>query len=59
MDFITPETMNTIWIVLAVAVGWIVLRFILRLARRIFAFGCFAIVVLGAMLLIWQYLGGV
>jgi hypothetical protein len=59
MNSINPETMNIIWLFLAAAVGWIILRFILKLAKRIFTFGCFAIVILGAVLFFFQYLGGV
>jgi len=59
MDFITPDTLNTVWIILAVVVGWFLLRFVFKLAKRIFAIGCFAIVVLAAFLFISQFLGGV
>jgi hypothetical protein len=39
-------------LVLVLGIIWIIVRFVLRLAKRIFALGCFAILVLGAILLI-------
>jgi len=46
------------WI-LAIGLGWIVLRFLLKLASKIFAIGCFAIIVIGLILLAMQYFQGV
>ena len=46
------------WI-LAIGLSWIVLRFLLKLASKIFAIGCFAIIVIGLILLAMQYFQGV
>lgn len=41
--------------ILALIVIWIGLRFILRLAMRVFALGCVLILVLGILLAIYSY----
>jgi hypothetical protein len=48
-----PEIL--VWL-LIIGIAWIVLRFFLRLARKIFAFGCAAIIIIGLILLVLQYL---
>ena len=53
-ELINPETLNIVYIILAIGVGWIVLRFLLKLAGKIFQIGCLAIVVIGALLIIAQ-----
>lgn len=58
MNFIPPDTLNTLYIILAVAVVWVVLRFVLKIAMRIFAIGCLAIVIIGAALFLIQSMGG-
>lgn len=58
MDFLSPDTLNIIYLILAIGIGWIILRFIFNLVRRIFAFGCFTILAIGAVLLILQFLQG-
>ena len=57
-ELINGDIQNILNIVLAVGVGWIVLRVILKLARKIFAIGCFAIVIIGIILLGMQFLQG-
>ena len=47
---------NLLGIILAVGVGWTILRFLLKLARKVFQLGCLAIVIIGAILLIAQYI---
>jgi hypothetical protein len=42
-------------VVLALAILWMILRSILRLAQRVVALGCFVILLLGAVLLFLQY----
>ncbi len=44
------------WVMLAVvgvavAIGWTLLRFVLRLTMRFFALGCLALVILGGIVL--------
>lgn len=57
-DIINADTLRLIEIILAVGIGWIILRFLFKLARKIFAFGCFVIVLGGIVLLVTQFLGG-
>lgn len=57
-ELINPETLNIVYIILAIGVGWIVLRFLLKLAGKIFQIGCLAIVVIGALLIIAQMIQG-
>jgi hypothetical protein len=49
------EILNTLYWVLGIGVAWIVLRFIFKLAKKVFAIGCFGIIAVGLafMLLDW------
>ncbi len=58
LESIDTELLNIIWIFLILGVGWIVLRFILNIARRIFSLGCMAILVIGFILIVMQFLQG-
>ncbi|MFN2145913.1 MAG: hypothetical protein ACK2T7_11230 [Anaerolineales bacterium] len=58
-DLIKPEILHVLYIILAVGVGWIVLRFLLKLASKVFQLGCMAIVVIGALLIIAKMIQGV
>lgn len=58
LESIDTELLNIIWIFLILGVGWIVLRFILNIARRIFTLGCMAIFVIGFILIVMQFLQG-
>jgi accessory gene regulator protein AgrB len=42
-------------LLLVLAVAWILLRFVLRLAVRVFSIGCGLIVLLGLVLLAYNY----
>ncbi len=42
--------------VLIIVVAWVLLRFVLRIAHRIFVFGCGAILVLGLILVLMRFL---
>jgi hypothetical protein len=57
-ELINPDFLNKLYIILAVGIGWIVLRLILRVARKIFAIGCFAIVIIGTILVGIQFFQG-
>ena len=46
-----------LWLVLIAAVVWVVLRFVLKLAGKIFACGCSLLVVAAVILILLQYLG--
>jgi hypothetical protein len=47
------------YIVLILAIIWVSLRFVLNLARKVFAFGCSLIIAIAVLYLIWQWLGSV
>ena len=44
----------TLWIVVgvALAIGWTILRMVLRLTMRMFAIGCVGLVILGAIVFV-------
>jgi hypothetical protein len=42
-------------LVLVLAIVWMILRSLLRLAQRVVALGCFVILLVGAVLLFLQY----
>jgi len=50
------QFLNLILILVAIGFGWIILRFLLKLARKIFMVGCVSIVLVGLFLIIRQYL---
>ncbi len=43
-------------ILLVIVIAWVVLRFVLRLAMRVFALGCGLILFLGLAFFLFQYL---
>lgn len=59
LEKLNPDILNTIYIILAVGVGWIVLRFVLKLAGKVFKLGCLAIVVIGAIVIITRMIPSV
>jgi hypothetical protein len=52
------ELLNIVYLFAAIGVGWVVLRFLLKLARKIFMIGCVSIVLIGLVLFIAQYFQG-
>jgi hypothetical protein len=51
-----PSGTGTVLVVIAIlAVIWIVLKFVLKLAMRVVASGCFVILLLGVILLAFRY----
>jgi len=50
------QFLNLILILIAIGFGWIILQFLLKLARKIFMIGCVSIVLVGLFLIIRQYL---
>jgi hypothetical protein len=55
-DILSDPLMKILLFILALAVGWLLIRFIFKLARRVFMIGCAAIVVLGVILIILGYI---
>ena len=47
---------NIIMYMVILVVAWLALRFVLRIAHRIFVFGCGAILVLGLLLILMKFL---
>ena len=57
--FDNPELHQTLFLILAIGLGWIALRSILKLARKIFTIGCVSILLFGLFLVISSgFLGG-
>jgi len=52
------EIVNIVLLILAIGLGWTVLRFLLKLARKIFMIGCVSILLIGGLLILIQYLQG-
>jgi hypothetical protein len=48
-------TGNVLVVIAVLAVIWIVLKFVLKLAMRVVASGCFVILLLGVILLAFRY----
>lgn len=45
-------------VIVALAIGWTILRFVLRLTMRLFMLGCLGILTLGAVLAALAFLAG-
>jgi hypothetical protein len=54
-DVLADPLIRVLLLVLAVAVGWVILHLIFRVAMRIFVIGCLALFILGAVLLILSF----
>jgi len=57
-DLLHSDFLLMLEVILAIGVGWIILRFLFKLARKIFTFGCFTIVIVGIILLAGQLIRG-
>jgi len=51
-----PDLSNILLVIILLVVGWVVLRFIFKIARRVFMLGCVAILVIGAFLFFFRFL---
>ncbi len=51
-----PNLMNILLVIILLVVGWVVLRFIFKIAMRVFMLGCVAILVIGAFLFFFNLL---
>ena len=49
---------NYIYLLLGLVVLWVILRFVLRLAWKVFSLGCSLILALGLLLILIRYLTG-
>lgn len=50
------EILNILFWILGIGVAWIVLKFIFKLAKKVFTVGCFGIIALGLVLMILDWL---
>lgn len=50
-DILASPLLRILLIVLVAAVGWVILRLIFKITMRVFAIGCLALFILGAVLL--------
>jgi ABC-type iron transport system FetAB permease component len=51
-----PNLSNILLVIILLVVGWVVLRFIFKIAKRVFMLGCVAILVVGAFLFFFNLL---
>jgi hypothetical protein len=57
LESIPPNQLtNIVLYIVILVVVWLALRFVLRIAHRIFVFGCGAILVLGLLLILMRFL---
>jgi hypothetical protein len=57
LESIPPNQLTNIVLYMVIlVVVWLALRFVLRIAHRIFVFGCGAILVLGLLLILMKFL---
>jgi len=50
------EILNILYWILGIGVAWIVLRFIFKVAKKVFAIGCFGIIAIGLLLMLLDWL---
>jgi hypothetical protein len=55
-DILNDPLMQIMVFILALAIGWLLIRFIFKLAKRVFMIGCVAILLLGAILFMLGYI---
>ena len=53
----TNQIMQIVYLVAILAVAWIVLRIVFKLAAKVFACGCSVIVVIGILVFVLRYFG--
>jgi hypothetical protein len=51
-ELLADPFLRVLLLVLAAAVGWVILRLIFKIAMRVFVIGCLAFFILGAVLFI-------
>ena len=55
-EILADPLLQVLLFVLALAVGWVLLRFIFKIAMRIFVVGCLALFILGAVLFVLSFM---
>jgi uncharacterized membrane protein YwaF len=58
MEITSDQITQIFYFVIALLAVWLVLRLVLKITRRIFQFGCLAIVLLGVFLILIQAFSG-
>ena len=51
-EILNDPLMKTVLLILALTVGWLLIRFIFKLAKRVFMIGCIVILLLGGVLIL-------
>lgn len=54
-DILADPLLRILVLVIAAAIGWVLLRFIFKIAMRVFVIGCLALFMLGAVLFILNF----
>jgi hypothetical protein len=54
-EVLADPLLRILLLVLVAAVGWVILRFIFKIAMRVFVIGCLALFILGAVLFILNF----
>ena len=54
----TDQIIQIAYLILGLIIVWVVLKFVLKLAAKVFACGCSVIVALAVLLALWRFLGG-
>jgi len=55
-DILNDPLIQILLLILALGVGWLLIRFIFKLAKRVFMIGCAAIVIVGVILFFLGYI---
>jgi hypothetical protein len=55
-EILTDPLFQVLLFILAVAVGLVILRFIIKIASRIFAIGCLALFIIGSVLFVLNFI---
>ncbi len=53
---LSDPLLKVFFLILALAIGWLLIRFIFKLAMRVFMIGCAAILLLGGVLILLGYI---
>lgn len=54
---ILPAIIRILGFALVMAVGWLVVKFIFKLAAKVFTIGCVAILIIAAIMLAYNFFG--
>jgi hypothetical protein len=49
------QILQIVWLIVILSIVWIVLRFVLKLAAKVFSCGCGAILLIGLLVFLFRY----